>query len=71
MDSPEQGLLVVPIFSDILPQSGGTTIALRFLLLFSARCAAAQSPIVNLSNHLVRILNSLYLDLDPILLTSG
>ena len=27
MDSPEQGLLVVPIFSDILPQSGGTTIA--------------------------------------------
>jgi len=27
LDSPEQGLLVVPIFSDILPQSGGTTIA--------------------------------------------
>lgn len=27
LDSPEQGLLVVPIFSDILPQSGGTCIA--------------------------------------------
>ena len=27
LDSPEQGLLVVPIFSDILPRSGGTCIA--------------------------------------------
>ena len=27
LDSPEQGLLVVPIYSDILPQSGGTRIA--------------------------------------------
>ena len=27
LDSPEQGLLVVPLFSDILPRSGGTTIA--------------------------------------------
>ena len=27
LDSPEQGLLVVPIFSDIQPQSGGTPIA--------------------------------------------
>ena len=27
LDSPEQGLLVVPIFSDILPRGGGTCIA--------------------------------------------
>ena len=27
LDSPEQGLLVVPIYSDILPRSGGTFIA--------------------------------------------
>ncbi len=27
LDSPEQGLLTVPIYSDILPQSGGTFIA--------------------------------------------
>jgi len=27
LDSPEQGLLVVPLFNDILPQSGGTHIA--------------------------------------------
>ena len=27
LDSPEQGLLVVPLFNDILPQSGATHIA--------------------------------------------
>ena len=27
LDSPEQGLLVVPLFSDVLPRSGGTCIA--------------------------------------------
>ena len=27
LNSPEQGLLTVPIFSDILPKSGGTFVA--------------------------------------------
>ena len=45
LDSPEQGLLVVPLFNDILPQSGGTHIATdsigvvsRFLVNPRRRC---------------------------------
>ena len=41
LDSPEQGLLVVPLFSDVLPRSGGTCIATDCIAPV-ARLLAAQ-----------------------------
>ena len=40
MDSPEQGLLVVPIFTEILPSGGGTLIAPQAIDIIARRLAA-------------------------------